>query len=179
MERIRHAASTTALSSPRILVSAGLAQSERHFTFHYAFTVKNISRGERVRVWIPVAHSDAYQEVKVTSKSGDLPLKRIRQPEYGNEVLYAEASKADKNEYRFAVDYDVVRKEHVVLVNGKPVGLAVEGASGRVGAVSGSGPVGADHRDSCTTGSTGNKGRDNAPRKVKRHIRIRFSHNEV
>lgn len=111
-----------------LLVSSlpALAQSERHFTFHYSFTVKDISRGERVRVWIPIAHSDAYQDVKVTSKRGELPLKRIRQPEYGNEVLYAEALKADKNEYRFAVDYDVVRKEHVVLVNGKPVGLAAK-----------------------------------------------------
>ena len=67
-----------------------LAQKERHFNFHYAFTVKNVSPGERVRVWIPLAHSDAFQDVKVTSKSGDLPLKQVRQPEYGNEVLYAE-----------------------------------------------------------------------------------------
>ena len=45
-----------------------LAQNERHFTFHYAFTVKNVSHGERLRVWIPLAHSDSFQEVKVTSR---------------------------------------------------------------------------------------------------------------
>ena len=45
-----------------------LAQNERHFIFHYAFTVKNVSPGERLRVWIPLAHSDAFQEVKVISK---------------------------------------------------------------------------------------------------------------
>ena len=39
-------------------------------------------------------------------------------------MLYAEASKADKDEYKFSVDYDVVRKEHVVLVYGKPASLA-------------------------------------------------------
>lgn len=94
-------------------------QNERHFTFHYAFTVKNVSVGERLRVWIPLAHSDAFQDVKILSKSGDLALKEVRQPEYGNEVLYAEKSKADKSEYSFSVDYDVVRHEHVVLVNGK------------------------------------------------------------
>ncbi len=93
----------------------------RHFTFHYAFTVKDVTHGERVRVWIPLAHSDAFQDVKVTAKSGDLALKQVRQSEYGNEVLYAEAPKADKAEYKFSVDYDVVRREHVVLVNGKPV----------------------------------------------------------
>jgi transglutaminase-like putative cysteine protease len=97
------------------------SQKERHFTFHYAFTVKNVSPGERVRVWIPLAHSDAYQDVKVTSKAGDLSLKQVRQPDYGNEVLYAETARAEKGEYKFSVDYDVVRKEHVVLVNGKPV----------------------------------------------------------
>jgi transglutaminase-like putative cysteine protease len=96
-----------------------LAQKERHFTFHYAFTVKNVSPGGRVRVWIPLAHSDAFQDVKVTSTSGDLVLKQIHQ-EYGNELMYAQTPKADKGEYKFSVDYDVVRREHVVLVNGKP-----------------------------------------------------------
>ena len=109
------------LPSLSALAQPAPAQSERHFNFHYTFTVKNVSPAERVRVWIPLAHSDAFQDVKVTSKSGDLPLKEVRQPEYGNEVLYAEASKADKAEYKFSVDYDVVRKEHVVLANGKPV----------------------------------------------------------
>src|SRR5271163_1664607 len=98
-----------------------VAQKERHFSFHYAFTVKNVSPGERVRVWIPLAHSDAFQDVKVVSKIGDLTLRQVRQPEYGNEVLYAEIAKADKADYKFSVDYDVVRREHVVLVNGKPL----------------------------------------------------------
>jgi hypothetical protein len=62
--------------------------------------------------------------VKVTSKGGDLPLKQVQQPEYGNEVLYAETAKADKDEYKFSVEYEVVRKEHVVLVNGKQAGAA-------------------------------------------------------
>src|SRR6202142_1020517 len=104
-----------------LLSVPALAQKERHFNFHYTFTVKNVAPGERVRVWIPLAHSDAHQDVKVASKTGDLPLKKVQQPEDGNEVLYAEASKADRSEYKFSVDYDVVRREHVVLVNGKPV----------------------------------------------------------
>src|SRR5258706_1198565 len=97
------------------------AQKGRHFNFRYTFTIKNVSVGDRVRVWIPLAHSDRFQEVKVVSKNGDLQVKQVRQPEYGNEVLYAETSKADKGEYKFSVDYAVVRREHVVLVNGKPV----------------------------------------------------------
>lgn len=103
-----------------LLSALALAQPERHFTFHYAFTVKNVTQGERLRVWIPLAHSDPYQQVKVTAKTGDLALRQIGQPRYGNEVLYGETAKADKAEYQFSVDYDVVRHEHVVLVDGKP-----------------------------------------------------------
>lgn len=99
---------------------ASLGQAERHFTFHYAFTIKNIIPGERVRIWIPLAHTDPFQQV-VIAKSGDLPLKQFHESEYGNEVLYAEIAKADRAEYKFSIDYDVVRHEHVVLVDGKPV----------------------------------------------------------
>ncbi len=104
-----------------ILMSVpAFAQKERHFTFHYAFTVKNVSPGQKLRVWIPLAHSDAWQDVKVTEKTGDLPLKQVPQSDYGNQALYAEATKTDKAEYKFSVDYDVVRREHIVLVDGKP-----------------------------------------------------------
>ena len=104
------------------LASPIAAQNERHFNFHYAFTVKNVNPGERVRIWIPLAHSDAFQDVKILSKSGDLPLQHFPQPEYGNEVLYAQSAKADKTEYKFSVDYEVIRREHIVLANGKPIG---------------------------------------------------------
>ncbi len=120
------------LSSLPTLAQSALAQKERHFNFHYTFTVKNVSPGERVRVWIPLAHSDASQDVTVVSKSGDLPLTQVHQPEYRNEVLYAETSKADKGEYKFSVNYEVVRREHVVLVNGKPLGDARSAPASRV-----------------------------------------------
>jgi transglutaminase-like putative cysteine protease len=109
-----------ALSTLSALAQPAPPSKERHFSFNYVFTVKNVAPGERVRVWIPLAHSDPFQDVKVESKSGDLPLKEARQPEFGNVVLYAESPKADKSEYVFSVKYDVVRREHVVLVNGKP-----------------------------------------------------------
>ena len=120
------------LSSLPALAQADLAQKERHFNFHYTFTVKNVSPGERVRVWIPLAHSDVFQGVTVVAKSGDLTLKQVHQPEYRNELLYAETSKADQAEYKFSVDYDVVRREHVVLVNGKPLTGARSAPASRV-----------------------------------------------
>jgi hypothetical protein len=123
-----------ALSSSHLIVAeTGSATNSRHFTFHYSFTVKNVTPGEHVRVWIPLAHSDQFQDVKVTAKSGDLALKQFAQSEYGNEALYTESAKADKAEYKFSVDYDVVRREHVVLVDGKPAsGLPARHSSPKV-----------------------------------------------
>jgi transglutaminase-like putative cysteine protease len=95
--------------------SLASAQSERHFTFHYGFTVKNLSPKERLRLWIPVAHSDAFQEVRVISATGDLPLKKTHDSEFGNEMYYVEASKNKQPELHFEVLYDVVRHEHLTL----------------------------------------------------------------
>jgi transglutaminase-like putative cysteine protease len=94
---------------------------QRHFTFHYSFIVKNVHIGEPIQVWIPLAHSDPYQEVRVLAQKGDLPLTRTQEHEYGNWMLHAGESSASKSEYQFSIDYDVVRSEHIVLVDGKPV----------------------------------------------------------
>lgn len=98
---------------------AAHAQKERHFAFHYAFTVKNVPAGSQVRIWFPQAHSDAYQSITVLAKDGDLKLRSTEDPEYGNALLFAEDAKSARSDYKFAVDYDVVRREHVTLVNGK------------------------------------------------------------
>ena len=42
-----------------------LAQDSRHFILHYDFTVNNLPKDKKVRIWVPAAHSDSYQEVKV------------------------------------------------------------------------------------------------------------------
>src|SRR5260370_12058964 len=91
------------------------AKKARHFTFHYAFTVKDVASGEKVRIWIPQAHSDAFQTVKVISATGDLPLKKTHESKYENEVFYAETSKAKQPELHFEVVYDVVRNERLTL----------------------------------------------------------------
>jgi transglutaminase-like putative cysteine protease len=98
-----------------MLCVSAVAQESRHFTFHYAFTVKNVPTGKKVRVWIPAAHSDAFQEVKVVSVKGDLPIKKTREAKHGNEIYYAETDSAKQTELHFAVDYDVVRHERIAL----------------------------------------------------------------
>jgi transglutaminase-like putative cysteine protease len=105
-----------------LLVSFSLfvsAQESRHFVFHYAFTIKNLPAGKNVRVWIPAAQSDAYQEVKILSATGDLPLNKTRESKYGNEIFYAEASSAAP-ELHFDIEYDVIRHERVALGGNAP-----------------------------------------------------------
>jgi hypothetical protein len=97
-----------------LLIASAFAQQgtpERHFTFHYAFTVRNTHPGSSLRLWIPLAHSDQFQAVKVLSQKGDLALRKTREQEYGNEMLYAESAHADKEEYTFEIVYDVVRRQ--------------------------------------------------------------------
>jgi transglutaminase-like putative cysteine protease len=89
---------------------SAFAQDSRHFTFHYAFTVRNLPAGEKVRVWIPAAHPDAYQEVKIVSAQGDLPLKQTTESKFGNQIYYAETNSAQP-ELHFDIEYDVIRHE--------------------------------------------------------------------
>ncbi len=108
------------------LAAAAAAQTEskpesRHFTFTYSFTVKNTDPGKRLQVWFPRAHTDAWQQVRIVSANGDLPLRRTTAPAYGNEIFYAETANADRPGYKFEVVYDVVRTERLALADGKPL----------------------------------------------------------
>jgi transglutaminase-like putative cysteine protease len=107
-----------------VLTLSALTQDSRHFTFHYAFTVRNLPAGKKVRIWIPAAQSDAYQEVKIISAQGDLPLKKTIESKYGNQIYYAETSSAQP-ELHFDVEYDVIRHERVALGQTAPHVVAV------------------------------------------------------
>ena len=98
-----------------LCVHTAAGQQSRHFNFTYAFTVKRVPAGERVRVWIPAASSGPFQEVKVLSARGDLPLKKTRDSKYGNEMYYAERRKSKPGELHFEIVYDVVRHARLVL----------------------------------------------------------------
>jgi transglutaminase-like putative cysteine protease len=103
------------LISVLLFALPSFAQKSRHFTFHYAFTVKNLPTGKKVRVWIPAAHTDAFQEVTILSSKGDLPLTRTRESKYGNEIFFAETDKVAAPQLHFDVEYEVVRHERVAL----------------------------------------------------------------
>jgi len=102
------------LASLLLTVSLGFSQEPRQFTFHYAFTVKNLPAGKKVRIWIPAAQSDAFQQVKIGSTISDIPLKKTRESRFGNEIFYAETASANP-ELHFDVEYQVTRKERIAL----------------------------------------------------------------
>ena len=111
-----------ALLSLLSFTAFGQAPRQRHFKFTYAFSVRQPDAGKPLKVWFPMAVSDEWQTVKILSATGDLPLKRTREPEYGDRIFVAQTARADKAEYRFQVVYDVVRSERIGLRNGGPVG---------------------------------------------------------
>ncbi len=98
-----------------VFAISAFAQQSRHFTFHYAFTVKNLPEGKKIRIWIPAAHTDEFQDVKILSIKSDLPLKRTRESKYGNELYFGESTKLSKPELYFDVEYDVIRRERIAL----------------------------------------------------------------
>ena len=96
------------------------AQATRHFTFHYGFTVKNIPAGESVRVWIPAAESNDFQDVHVISATGDLRLKKTHESKYGNQLYFAQVARAKQTELHFEIVYDVMRHERLILGSYSP-----------------------------------------------------------
>lgn len=98
-----------------LLSLSAFGQQSRHFTFHYGFTIRNVEPGQRLQVWFPRAQSDEFQDVKIVSVKGDLPVKKTHESKYGNGIFYAVAPKATKSEYSFDVEYNVVRRERIGL----------------------------------------------------------------
>jgi len=108
-----------------VLLSAAVTSAQtprqRHFKFTYAFSVRSPEKGRPLKVWFPLATSNEWQQVRVLSATGDLPLEQTRESEYGDRMFYAATRKADKDIYQFKVVYDVVRLERVGLANGRPI----------------------------------------------------------
>src|SRR6185369_8193486 len=99
--------------------------AQRNFRFTYSFTVRDVPAGKPISIWFPEAVSDPWQDVKVISQSGDLPLRRTKDKQYGDAMFHAESAKADKPEYHFEVTYSVTRRERIGYRDGQFVGPGV------------------------------------------------------
>lgn len=85
----------------------------RKFRFTYTFTIKDIPAGTQVvRVWVPVAHTDEHQTVRLVNVKSPVQTKMTEDPEYGNQILYAEIHKAVQPTAEFSLEYEVTRREY-------------------------------------------------------------------
>jgi transglutaminase-like putative cysteine protease len=85
----------------------------RKFRFTYTFTVKDIPAGTKlVRVWVPVAHTDEHQTVRLVSVKAPVPTRMTEDSEYGNHILYAEIHNPVQPSADFSLRYEVTRHEY-------------------------------------------------------------------
>ncbi len=87
--------------------------SVRTFRFFYAASINQIKPGTRARVWLPIATDSAWQQVcRIRiSVPGD-PRETVEQ-QYGNHLLYFEATADKTGEIPLEIVYDIRRKETV------------------------------------------------------------------
>lgn len=85
----------------------------RRFHFTYAFTVKDIPAGTKlVRVWVPVAHTDEHQTVRLLNVKSPVQTRMGEEQEYGNQILYAELHNPTQTTVDFSLEYEVTRREY-------------------------------------------------------------------
>jgi transglutaminase-like putative cysteine protease len=85
----------------------------RNFLFTYRVTLKDIPAGaQRVRVWIPGAASDPHQTVVLKKIDGPVRLRKTRDAQSGNRVLYGEIHRPAAGPEVFTIEYEVTRKEY-------------------------------------------------------------------
>ena len=85
----------------------------RKFRFTYSFTVKDIPAGAKlVRIWMPVAHTDEHQTVRLMNVQSPVQTTMGEEAEYGNQILYAEIHNPVQSTADFSVEYEVTRREY-------------------------------------------------------------------
>lgn len=91
------------------------AKKTRRFDFVYQASVHDVPDGSKVRIWIPVAGTTAYQSVSIKSKTFPGEVKLNTEPKYNNQMYYLEMAKSGSGQIAFRLDYEVLRNEAVAL----------------------------------------------------------------
>ena len=89
------------------------SQPSRKFRFTYSFALKDIPAGTRiVRVWVPVAHTDEHQTVRLVNIKAPGTTEMTQEKEYGNHIMYAEIHNPVPGAAEFTLEYEVTRREY-------------------------------------------------------------------
>lgn len=88
------------------------APKSRTFLVTYGGTITGLAEDKTARVWLPVATSSDDQEVKIESMEGIPDDRQLnKDPEYGNQILYADLKGDKDGNAKFAITYRVTRHE--------------------------------------------------------------------
>ena len=83
----------------------------RSFTFNYGATINQVPKGAKVRVWFPIAQSNAQQKVSQTSTDVPAELKTNQDKKYSNNIGFFEVESDPAVPIKFAVGYQVQRAQ--------------------------------------------------------------------
>jgi transglutaminase-like putative cysteine protease len=105
-----------ALSFPLLAISLFAAVQpgrERTFTFEYKATVKDIpATAQKLDLWIPIPHDDAYQRIANVRVDTPYPYK-ISVGDQGNTMLHLEIARPKETSIPVTVTFEAVRKERI------------------------------------------------------------------
>lgn len=89
------------------------ARGSRTFDFTYDVTLKEIPpKTRQVRIWIPLASTDAHQTVRILKISSSVSHRITREAIYGNRMLYATMQPPYSADSEFKVVYRITRKAY-------------------------------------------------------------------
>src|ERR1700687_3269932 len=104
-----------ALSLPLLAASLLAVEPgrERTFTFEYKATVKDIpSASQKVELWIPIPHDDAYQRIANIHVDTPYPYK-IAVGDQGNTIVHLEIARPKETSVPVTVTFEAARKERI------------------------------------------------------------------
>ncbi len=108
-------AGLTGTQAARDRTAAGAAAepspSRRSFEFRYAGAIEELSPGALARMWIPVARTDAHQDVEFVSIDVPGSYELTTEARYGNRLAYVVAHADDEGRIPFELLYRVTRRE--------------------------------------------------------------------
>jgi transglutaminase-like putative cysteine protease len=117
---------SVAIAVAGFAASSSAAQPEPHsrtFHFEYKATVKDITPGAKhVEFWIPVPHSDAYQQINNLRIDSPYAYK-VTTATHGNTMAHVSIDQPNASQFTITMSFDATREEHIQsrLFGGAPL----------------------------------------------------------
>ena len=87
------------------------ASTSRNFTFNYGAAIKDVPKDAKVKIWYPVAESNAQQTVQLLETTSETSMQFNRDQKYQNQIGFIESTANGSDAIEFQLKYDVERKE--------------------------------------------------------------------